>query len=59
MSVQKYCNTELSKLKKLGDKCILEGNISSLRVCVSRFDTDLILSTKAIDGKLHVIVIKE
>lgn len=59
MIIQDYCNKELDTLKKVGDKCVLSGRIATLRSCVSRYESELVLSTKVIDDKLHVIVIEE
>lgn len=61
MSIQKYCNAELNKLKKVGDVCALNGHIATLRSCVSRFqkESNLIFNVKTIESELYVIVIKE
>lgn len=57
-SVQDYCNKELDQLKKVGDKCVLIGRITTLRSCVSRYqeDSTLVLNTKVIGNDVHVIV---
>lgn len=53
-------NKKLSTLQKIGDKCVLSGHIPSLRVYAYRYQvkSGLSLSTKSIDGYLHVIVIE-
>lgn len=61
MSIQEYCNKKLDSLHKVGDSCVLEGRITTLRSCVSRYqqESNLMFNVKTIENKLYVIVIKE
>ena len=56
--VEKVAEDALLKLKSVGDQCVLDGNINTLRSYVSRFGKQLglKLTTRIIDGKLHVVV---
>lgn len=56
---QSYCDGELDKLKKVGNKCVLVGYVPTLRNCVSRYQkkTKRVFFTKKIDGDLHVVLV--
>jgi hypothetical protein len=57
-SIQDYVELEMGKLKNIGDYCVLEGNISTLRSCVCRYSKALNLDvmTKRVGDKLRVVV---
>lgn len=57
-SIQDHVDIEISKLKNIGDYCMLEGNTNTLRSCVCRISKSfgLDVMTRIIDGKLRVVV---
>lgn len=57
-SIQDYVELEMGKLKNIGDYCVLEGNLNTLRSCVCRISKSFGLDamTRVIDGKLRVVV---
>lgn len=57
-SVSQYVSRELCKLKSIGEQLVLDGEPAVLRMNISRLrkKLGLELSTKVINGKLHVVV---
>lgn len=57
-SIRQYVYRELCELKSIGGQLILYGDPAVLRMNISRLrkKLGLELSTKVIDGKLHVVV---
>lgn len=57
-SVSQYVHRELCKLKSIGEKSVLDGDPAVLRMNISRLrkKLGLELSTKVINGKLHIVV---